>query len=143
MRRIAERQLRQVRDVRRVEFLNVVEADVEHFRVAQPPELIFLQHRDFVAVQVDDLHFLQVLEGVGAELRHMPVGQVKLFQLGGQMTVVKLVRVEDLNVMLIELEDLQIAENFEGFFGERCEGGVDDSKLFQRRVDAPKRVLVD
>ena len=59
------------------------------------------------------------------------------------MTVIKFIVVEYSDVMMINLQDLQTSQDFESLSREGDKGTINYPKLFQCRVNAPKRVLID
>lgn len=106
MRSVAKRQLRQISDMRRIELRNFVETYIENFSVTQASKLILLQRRDSIAVEINDLHFLQVLKHVDAELGDIAICDDELFEFYRQLTVVEFVGVERFNLMLTDLQYL-------------------------------------
>lgn len=79
MRHIAKTELRQIGNVRRIQFRDSIVADVERFEIAQIFELIFFQGRHTVAVKIEWFQLAQRLHKLHRNVGHISIGDVQSF----------------------------------------------------------------
>lgn len=114
MRNITLYELRQIGNMRRVQLDDSIMAQIKQLSIAQSPKLILLQRAYPIAVKVDGLHFLQMLKCARAQFGDVTVADVKSLQSGRQKTLVEFVIFKLADLMSIDLQNLEIAENLKG-----------------------------